>query len=106
MRQLGDIVRVGTPDDTVEEYHNKIGEITEIISGRPHIYKDIRYKTGNMIPVLDSWGHPTSEKEPEYKWRRVKHYTGPKYPVYIVTFEDKSLDLKWLPFKEEYLGEV
>ena len=106
MRKLGDIVRVGTPEDVVEEYHNKLGEITRISSGRPHIYKEVKVVTGKMVPVLDGWHNETGEMEKEWHFQRRKHYTGPEYPLYIITFEDQSLDLKWLPLKEEQLGEL
>lgn len=82
--KVGDLVQVGQPDDVVGEYHNQLGKIEKLSKGRPRYYKDVHY---------------VDENGDDY-WRREPIYTGPAYWVCIVYFEDKSLDQKFLPFKE------
>jgi hypothetical protein len=85
--KAGDLVRVGQPKDTAKEYHNKIGTVEHLSTGWTGYYEDKRN--------IDEDGN-------EY-WSRDPVYTGPVYWTFIVYFEDKSLDLSFLPFKEEDL---
>jgi hypothetical protein len=83
---VGDLVITGTPSDTCEEYHNQVGRVKNKSTGRPRYYVNGKDEEGN--------------------WTRDPVYTGPEYPISIVEFEDKSLDQKWLPFKDSELTKL
>jgi hypothetical protein len=100
---VGDTVMVLEPEDTVASYHGKIGRVGSVSLGRP-------YKFKSVLRTLDGAGLterpcPLSryDCEEEDEWVTEKVWTGPEYWLFIVYFEDKSLDLDFLPFREEDL---